>query len=85
MEAYIETATAAAASSVGEAANSLKDRAHRAAEAAEHVAAEAREAIRYRYGETERQFRRHPFESLAICFGSGLLLGIVSSLLLRSK
>ncbi len=46
---------------------------------------EASEAVRAAYIQTGRTVRRHPVESVAIGFATGLLSGIVLSTLLRSR
>ncbi len=43
------------------------------------------DSARASYVQTERLGRRKPVESLAVCFGTGLITGVVLGLVLRSK
>jgi uncharacterized protein YjbJ (UPF0337 family) len=45
----------------------------------------AAESARAGYMQTERLVRQRPVESLAVCFGAGLITGVVAGLMLRSK
>jgi len=57
----------------------------RAKEAVQHTAQQAAETVRSGYHQTEEMVRRRPVESLAVCFGAGLLTGIVLGLSMRSR
>ncbi|HRX77980.1 MAG: DUF883 family protein [Planctomycetaceae bacterium] len=45
----------------------------------------AKDSARAGYVQTERLVRQKPVESLAVCFGAGLITGVVAGLMLRSK
>jgi len=74
----ISKQTAAALESTQEAANA-------AYQQGQHLAEEAAESLREGYAETERYVRSKPLESVAICFGVGLLSGIVIGLSMRGR
>ena len=40
-------------------------------------------SVREGYAEVEHMVRQRPIESLAVCFGAGVITGVVVSLLLR--
>jgi uncharacterized protein YjbJ (UPF0337 family) len=82
--------------SVGQAVETAKGYVHQVAESAGEYAADAGAAIREgvqsvsdsarsSYMQTQRLVRRKPVESLAVCFGTGLITGVVVGLMLRSK
>lgn len=50
-------------------------------ETSHRAAASAREG----YAEVEDMVRQRPIESIAVCFGAGVITGLVVSLLLRSR
>jgi len=57
--------------------------AHYAVNRAQEVTQQAAANIRSGYAEMEGVVRRHPTESLVVCFGSGLITGVIVSLLLK--
>ena len=59
--------------------------AYRTGESAQEMANRATESARAGYKQTERVVRNRPVESLAVCFGAGLITGVVIALLTRSK
>lgn len=85
VESYLEAAAADGASMVGRATEALGSQAHRAAETARDAAEEAIDSARAGYIQSERIIRKWPVESLAVCFGVGLVTGVVVGLLARSK
>jgi uncharacterized protein YjbJ (UPF0337 family) len=85
VESYLEDATRAGTSTASRVADSVKTNAHRATEAVEHAAVDAAKSVRAGYSQAEEAVRRHPLESLAIFFGLGLLVGIVTSIFVRSR
>ncbi len=78
VESYLEDATADSASTMHKAADAVKSQAGQAAESAS-------DAARAGYIQTQRLIRDRPMESLTVCFGVGLITGVVVGLLLRSK
>jgi uncharacterized protein YjbJ (UPF0337 family) len=85
VESYLENAAAEGASMVDKATEAVVSQAHHAAEAAQHTAERAADSARAGYIQTERLVRNRPVESLAVCFGAGLITGVVIGLLTRSK
>jgi ElaB/YqjD/DUF883 family membrane-anchored ribosome-binding protein len=59
--------------------------AHRAAEAMQETSDQAAEAVREGYEHAQAAVRRRPLESLALCFGLGVVTGVVVGIVLRSK
>ena len=59
---------------------------HAAREAGEHLQGAARqvsESWRDGYAEAEHMVRQRPMESLAVCFGAGLIAGVVVGMIVR--
>ena len=59
--------------------------AYRTGESVQEMANRATESARAGYMQTERVVRNRPGESLAVCFGAGLITGVIIGLLTRSK
>jgi uncharacterized protein YjbJ (UPF0337 family) len=85
VESYLENAADDGASMVSKATEALISQAQHAADAAQHTAERAVDSARAGYIQTERLVRNRPVESLAVCFGAGLITGVVIGLLTRSK
>ena len=54
-------------------------------ESAEQVAGQIGEQAQMGYEEAQRVVREKPAQSLAVCFGVGVLVGVVGGLVLRSR
>ena len=85
-----------AASAMGTAAETVRDYAQHASESVQHTAKQASESVQHTakqaadqvragYDEAERFVRNRPGESLLVCFGVGLIAGVVIALSLRSR
>lgn len=85
VEQYLEQLTDSGASMVSQAAATARNYAHTAQEAVHDAARQASQAIHSGYERTERTVQKHPLESLAVCFGTGLITGVVVGLMLRSR
>ena len=92
IEKFLNEATANGASLVGNATETVRDYAQQAAatiqDSAAHAADSLREgyeSVQEGYEEAEELVRRHPAESTAICFGAGVLTGLVVALLIHRK
>jgi uncharacterized protein YjbJ (UPF0337 family) len=96
IERFLEELTNGTASAASDTARSVREYAGRAAEnlgqyagsaasKAQEAARQAATQVRAGYEETERLVRRRPVESLAVCFGAGLITGVVVGLVLRSR
>ena len=70
---------------MGTAAERVSDYAQHASESVQHTAKQAADQVRASYDEAERFVRNRPGESLLVCFGVGLITGVVIALSLRSR
>lgn len=52
---------------------------------AQEVASQVREGITHGHEEAQEMVRRHPVETIAAAFGTGLVIGIVAGMILRSR
>ena len=73
------------AAAIGTAAETVRDYAQHASESVQHTAKQAADQMRTGYDEAERLVRNRPGESLLVCFGVGLIAGVVIALSLRSR
>ena len=85
IETYLQEVSDNAASAIGTAAETVRDYAQHAAESVQHTAKQATDQVRAGYIEAERFVRNRPGESLLVCFGVGLITGVVIALSLRSR
>jgi len=85
IERYLEQASGSAASAVGTAAETAGEYAQHAAETVQDTATQAGDQVRAGYDAAERFVRERPKESLAVCFGAGVITGIVIALSLRPR
>ncbi len=93
---YLDQITDDAASRLTEAGGTIRNYAENASDhvsdATQHIADTVQDAseqamkqVRAGYVRTERMIRQRPVESLAVCFGAGLITGLVAGLAMRSK
>lgn len=68
-----------------QASESMRQYADQASESFQQGYDQATEAMREGYMRTEEMVRQHPLESVAVCFGCGVLTGVVLGLMLRSR
>jgi uncharacterized protein YjbJ (UPF0337 family) len=85
IEQYVEQVSGSAAAAIGTAAGAVGDYAQHAAEGVQDTARQAADQVRAGYDAAERFVRERPKESLAVCFGVGVVTGVVIALLLRSR
>ncbi|TWU14506.1 hypothetical protein CA54_33730 [Symmachiella macrocystis] len=81
----VEKASGAVRKGVHDVAGNVSDYAAHAGESARVAASRAADQVRDGYKQTEELVRRRPTESLAVCFGAGLITGVVLGLALRSR
>jgi len=85
IEAFLDEAVANGASVVQQAVGTARDLADQAAQAArkgyQHVSANVGAGL----GEAQDMVRRNPMESVAVAFGAGLIAGVVTALVLKSR
>ncbi|MCE9548549.1 MAG: CsbD family protein [Planctomycetia bacterium] len=82
---YLDEAASDGANAAGATAEAMTDYMSSAAETVRDTAHDAVESMREGYAQTEDFVRRRPMESLAVCFGAGLIAGAIVTLTLRSK
>ncbi len=82
---YLQELSGSAASATGTAAKTISDQAQHASETVQQLATQAADQVRSGYHEAERFVRDRPGASLAVCFGAGVITGIVLALSLRSR
>lgn len=85
VESYLEQAASDGASAVRRAADVVRAGATQAGDVARQAVVKVSDTARAGYEQTGNAVRRHPVESLAACFGLGLITGVVVGLLVRSK
>lgn len=85
IESYLERVASDAVSSVDRVKEAAVNTACQASESAQRIKDKATESAEAGYVQTEHFVQSRPVESLAACFGAGLITGVVIGLLTRSK
>lgn len=85
VEEFLDEAASQGASAFGQAAEAAGRYAQEAANTVQDASRKATETVRRGYEEAEEMIRQRPAESIAVCFGAGVLLGVVLGLTLRSR
>ena len=85
IEQFIEQVCPNGASAISRATESVRACAQQAAEAVQETSKQAAESVREGYAEVEDMVRRSPIESLAVCFGAGIITGLVVSRFFRRR
>lgn len=96
VEQFLENVTSSSANGISQAAEKVRDYASSAASQAREYAGQAASAIeqgsqqavdsmRQGYRDAEEVVRHRPTESVVVCFGAGLLTGLLLALTLRSR
>jgi uncharacterized protein YjbJ (UPF0337 family) len=85
IENYLNNLSGSAASGFGQAAESVRQYTHRATETVQNTAKQAAGQVRAGYVEAERLVQNRPGESLAFCFGAGLVVGVLLGMMIGSK
>ena len=83
VEHFLEELTSNGSSSISQAAESVREYATQMASETSKRAGEAAESVRHGYKEAEKMIRDRPAESAAVCFGTGVLVGVLLGLVLR--
>jgi len=83
IEQFFEQFSSNGASAIGQAGEAVRAYAQQAAESVQATSKQAADSVREGYAEVEGLVRRRPAESLAVCFGAGVITGVVVGLLLR--
>jgi uncharacterized protein YjbJ (UPF0337 family) len=96
VEKYLEELTANGASGLSQAADTAREYAQQAMETVQERSKQAVETARRSYGQAaetiqqgyegaEEMIKDRPAESAAVCFGVGMLVGVILGLSLRSR
>jgi uncharacterized protein YjbJ (UPF0337 family) len=96
IEGYLEEVSSKGAGAFSQAAESARQYAGQAAETARQYAGQATETIqesskhaaesfRHGYEQAEEMVRERPMESLAVCFGAGVFVGMIMGVLMRGR
>lgn len=85
IETFFDTLSTEGASTIGRATEAVRTYAQQAAESVQQTSKHASESVREGYQEVEEMVRQRPAESLAVCFGVGVITGVVISLLFRGR
>jgi uncharacterized protein YjbJ (UPF0337 family) len=85
IEQFFEEFTAEGASAISRAGETARAYAQQASESVQHTSKQAADAVREGYADVEKLVQQRPAESLAVCFGIGMITGVVVGLLFRSR
>jgi len=85
IEHYLGELTGDAASMVGRAAEGVREYATQAAERIQEGSADAAEYFQRGYAEAERAIRTRPTQSVAVCFGAGIVAGLLLGVMLQRR
>jgi len=96
VEKYLEEVSSHGAAGISGAAESAKQYAQQATDKAREYATQATEtfqerskqaadSLRHGYEEAEQMVRQRPAESMAVCFGTGVFVGVLLGLVMRSR
>lgn len=83
IEQFFEQLSSDGAAAFKRAGETARAGAQHAAVSVQKASQKAAAAVRDGYADVEELVRKRPTESLAVCFGAGLITGVVVSLLLR--
>ena len=85
VERFLNEVTANGSSTVTHVAETVGEYAHQAGAKIQDGAMQAVDSVRHGYDEAEEMVRRRPAESATVCFGAGVLTGLVVALLIHRK
>lgn len=85
IEKFFDSLSEDGASAIGRASETVRTYAQQAAESVQQTSKQAADSVREGYQEVEDMVRERPAESLAVCFGVGVITGVVISLLFRGR
>jgi uncharacterized protein YjbJ (UPF0337 family) len=83
IEHFFEQLTSGGAAAMSRANEAVRAAAHQAADSVQQTSQKAAASVREGYADVEAMVRRRPAESVAVCFGVGVVTGVVVTLLLR--
>ncbi len=85
IESFLEEASANGSSAISGAVESAKNAAHYATDQVSQTSRQAMDTARKGVENAQDMVQRRPIESAAVCFGSGLLAGVIIGLFMRSR
>ncbi len=85
IESFLQNAGREASGMVERVKNTAQEYASSAAETSQEYADQAMDMARQGYRQTTRLVKQRPVESLAVCFGIGLISGVIVALTMRSR
>jgi uncharacterized protein YjbJ (UPF0337 family) len=96
VEKYLEELTENGSSSFGQATEKAREYAHQAADTISQTSRQASQSLQKGYEQASQSMQRgyeqaenlvreRPGESLAVCFGAGVFVGVLVGLMLRSR
>jgi uncharacterized protein YjbJ (UPF0337 family) len=85
IEKFLQSAAKEGAEMKDKLVSTVQEYASSAAEATQHYASQAAEMAKTGFNETRKMVEKRPMESLAVCFGIGLISGVVVALTMRSR
>lgn len=85
IERYLDAATSDTGSAAQQASETVQRYAQVASERIQDTARQAADTAREGYQQAQQMVQQRPFESLAACFGIGMVTGVVLGLMLRSR
>jgi len=83
VEKYLEEVSASGASGIAQAAETVRGYAKQATEQVQETTHQATEAVRHGYQQAEGTVRKNPAESIAVCFATGVGVGVLLTLAMR--
>jgi len=85
IESYLEDLTSQGSTTLNQTADMAREYAQQAMDTVQQRSRQAMDAFRDRYGDPEELVRERPAESLAVCFGIGIAVGLVLGMTLRGR
>ena len=85
IERFFEQFSSDGAAAIGRAGETVRAYAQQASETVQERSKQAAEAVREGYADVEKLVQQRPAESLAVCFGVGVITGVVVGLLFRTR
>jgi ElaB/YqjD/DUF883 family membrane-anchored ribosome-binding protein len=85
VENYLNDITAQGASLVGQSAEEVRQYVQQAADRIQQQSQQVVDSLRQGYEDAEEYVRKRPAQSLAMCFGGGLFVGLLLGLSLRKR
>jgi len=85
VEKFLEEATSGGASAFNQATETAREYAQQAMETVQQRSKQAADSFRQGYEDAEEMIKERPAESAAVCFGVGMLVGVILGLALRSR